>query len=280
MDSDIRLQRGDFACTLRPGLGGAITSFTWRGIPLLRPTPDAAAVTDSACFPLVPFANRIAHGRFSCEGRKVRLPLTAGDGPHALHGHGWRAQWDVADQETDRAILDMRHGADAWPWAYEAVQGVDLVEGGLDLTLSLWGRGETAMPASLGFHPYFPRHTDTKLSFYAEGMWTTDADALALEWVEDAPEMDWIFAGRLPESLVDHCYGPWDGRVLIETPDGRLTLTSDASWLQVYAPPGADFFCLEPVTRPPDGFNRADGTDVVAPGGLKLLSLELRFEPA
>ncbi|WP_304166012.1 aldose 1-epimerase [Phenylobacterium aquaticum] len=280
MDSVIRLERGDFACTVRPGLGGALTGFTWRGVPLLRPTPiDARTVTDCACFPLVPFANRIARGRFSFQDIDVRLPVPPGDGPHALHGHGWRAAWDMVDHGQDQAILDHHHTTDAWPWPYEAVQGVDLVEGGLDLSLSLWSRGEAPMPFSLGLHPYFPRTGATRLNLNVDGVWRTDAEALALEWIEDGPEMDWLTHGRLPATLVDHCYGPWDGRAVIETPEGRLTLTSDAGWLQVYAPPGADFFCLEPVTHPPDAFNRADGAGVLAPGGLQVLNMELRFEP-
>jgi len=66
----IRLTAGDWICELRPGLGGAITSLGLGGGPVLRPTPEtASAILETACFPLVPYANRIADAGFQFQGR-------------------------------------------------------------------------------------------------------------------------------------------------------------------------------------------------------------------
>ena len=61
--------------TLDPWRGGAIRDFSWRGQDIFRPTPADAGDDpfDVACFPMVPYANRVANGRFNFAGRAVQL---------------------------------------------------------------------------------------------------------------------------------------------------------------------------------------------------------------
>src|SRR5215813_9076472 len=69
------LQHDGMRLVLAPRLGGSIREFKWRGEDVLRPA-SAGAGDDPfqmACFPMVPFANRVAHGRFDFDGRTVRL---------------------------------------------------------------------------------------------------------------------------------------------------------------------------------------------------------------
>ncbi len=72
-------------------------------MPLLRATREGAdGVLDMACFPLVPYVNRIRGGRFSFRGREVVLkPNMAGD-ISPLHGQGWLAAWSV-ESSSERA---------------------------------------------------------------------------------------------------------------------------------------------------------------------------------
>jgi aldose 1-epimerase len=86
----IRLAAGGWSATIRPELGGAVLGLDWRGHPVLRPTPDGSNdILETACFPLVPYANRIAGGRFAFGGHRVALPVPERFAPHALHGDGW-----------------------------------------------------------------------------------------------------------------------------------------------------------------------------------------------
>ncbi|CAN5706558.1 hypothetical protein BH11PSE6_BH11PSE6_00450 [soil metagenome] len=103
---------------LLPALGGAIGALRFQGTDILRPTADSTTdPLQSACFPLVPYANRIAGGRFSFGGRDIRLPLNFGDHPNTLHGFGWQRPWDVVEVAPDRARLTQVHdGGDGWPW--------------------------------------------------------------------------------------------------------------------------------------------------------------------
>src|ERR1700743_1048408 len=117
----LALRHGGAVLDLAPEGGGAVARFCVDGIDVLRRAPpDTRDVLEAACFPLVPFANRIAHGTFTFAGETVRLPRNFGDHPHALHGQGWQSGWEVRGATADTALLRYEHTADAWPWDYTA----------------------------------------------------------------------------------------------------------------------------------------------------------------
>ncbi|MGC7965286.1 hypothetical protein ACP3WC_24145, partial [Salmonella enterica] len=64
----VDLARGDWQVRVLPALGGALASASWRGQPVLRPSAEEALqqglVRRSACYPLLPFSNRIADAAF------------------------------------------------------------------------------------------------------------------------------------------------------------------------------------------------------------------------
>src|SRR5215210_5806467 len=117
------------------------TALTWRcwlnwtgpdgrAVPLLRPS-DAAAIASNnpsrlACFPLVPFANRIAGSRFSFAGREHRLAANRPPDPMAIHGFGFQSPW--AAEVTDEAAIQLthEHRAPSSPFRYRAEQAFRL----------------------------------------------------------------------------------------------------------------------------------------------------------
>jgi aldose 1-epimerase len=68
----VTLAAGEFVLVLSPGRGGSVLSFDMGGEAIFRPT-DGPHVLDLSCFPLVPFSNRIADGRFQHAGRAPQL---------------------------------------------------------------------------------------------------------------------------------------------------------------------------------------------------------------
>ena len=67
---------GTLSLGIRPEIGGSISHFRQGAADILRPAPpDSRQPLDMACFPLVPFANRIAGGRFRFENHDVALPV-------------------------------------------------------------------------------------------------------------------------------------------------------------------------------------------------------------
>lgn len=270
----IRLAGGEWTAELRPDLGGAITALRQGGRNVLRPTHEGATdPLETACFPLTPYANRIAGGRFVFDGREVRLPVLDRFAPHALHGDGWLKRWTTVETQVGRAVLELDGGSDAnWPWAYRARQTVSLSAEGLRVELSLTNASDTPMPAGLGLHPYFPRPKGARLTATTTGVWTGE-DIVPDRLTAPAEVADWL--GQVVDEaargrLIDNAYDGWTGRAVLADADGETRVAASTDRLHVYAPEGEAFCCLEPVTHRPDVFNQAAPGDggflVLAPG--------------
>ena len=125
----IELRAGPARVVLAPGIGGAIAAFDWNGEAILRPTRAGALVTDAvrefACYPLIPFSNRIAAASLRWDGQAYRLPRYLPGEPHAIHGNGWQRTWTVIERGSTRALLELVHDAAGerareWPFPYRA----------------------------------------------------------------------------------------------------------------------------------------------------------------
>ncbi|MEQ7874493.1 hypothetical protein ABDK56_10870 [Sphingomonas sp. ASV193] len=262
----IDLASGTARLSLSPANGGTILSWDVDGVPVLRPSPATPAILDTACFPLLPFANRIARGRFAFEGREIVVPDDPVSPPHALHGVGWRRAWTAVEVAGDRAVLRLDHDGSGWPWPFIATEAVSLSDHGLRIGFELTNLGEQAMPVGFGVHPYFPSGNAT-VELDADRRTEIDADALPIGMVDDDR-----FRGGRPVAVstlpfTDHFYATSRPATLRLETGRRLRI--DASRLagfQLYAPVGGDFFCVEPQSHRPNAFAKGDFDEVVSPG--------------
>ncbi len=276
----LRLAAGDSTVTLLPALGGAIASFTIGAQDVLRPKPREALaagnVRATACYPLVPYSNRIAAAMLHLpDGTRHALAENFGDHPHAIHGVGWQRAWDVAHAEAARALLCFEHrpvgeGARAWPFAFSATQAFALAADGDRVTL------DVSLAIESTEHPFFPRDDATRLGFRATGVWETDDTGLPTRHV--AVDGRWRFepSRALAGVTLDNVFTGWDGRATLGRRRQGLTVSIEAdtalACLVVYVPTGRDFLAVEPVTHVTDAFNRmargetGTGTRTLDPG--------------
>jgi len=276
----VRITSGDWSMTAAPDRGGAVLSLTHGGRDILRPTaPGADDPLAMACFPLVPYANRIGFGRFDWCGSPYHLNRNYPGQAHPLHGTGWLTRWNVIAHGDTAITMRLSHvGDDAWPWDFTAEQQLQLSPAGLMITLSVRNIGDRSMPVSLGLHPYFaPAET---LRFSATGVWLVDDGLLPVSHAPADTLGDWSTDGALiRRDLVDHCYTGWQGRATIARADGDIVITAEgAPCLHVYIPPGEDFFCVEPVTAMPDAVNH-DAARALAPGEATQITLTIGTAP-
>ncbi|MGE5171729.1 MAG: aldose 1-epimerase [Rudaea sp.] len=285
----LELAAAGAAVTLAPDIGGAITAFTVDGVPFLRPTPPAALaeadVRRTACYPLVPYSNRIANGVLHFAEREFRLARNVATYPHAIHGVGWQRAWSVVGASNAHALVALRHDAtgvdaDAWPWPFLATQAFHLVPSAharaavLAVTLSLANVGDEPFPFGLGWHPHFPRDEATELGFAAREVFLNDQTQLPVARV--AVPAQWRFdpARALGAPALDNVFAGWGGEATIIDRARATSLAADraCAFVVVYAPAHRPFFAVEPVTHQTDAFNRAaagetrTGTRVLPPG--------------
>ena len=284
MTSTIELTAGPTRASIAPEVGGSLAAFEWVDKPIFRPTPsvaiDARDVQRFACFPLVPFSNRIAGGRLHWSGKTYPLTRYLPAVPHAIHGNAWQRAWDLTESAPSSATLELTHDArDAraleWPFPYRARQNVTLAADSLTLRLDIENTGDTAFPFGLGWHPYFPRSDATELGFHARAMWETDFETLPKVLVP-LNQNDFTTPRAIASTTLDNCFAGWQPPARLSWPERRLAadISADAACdhLVVYVPGGANFLAVEPVTHMPDAFNRANhgepgtGTRALAPG--------------
>jgi len=285
----LQLAVGAARVALLPALGGSIGAFTLHDRAIMRPTPNDALAVDvrrAACYPLVPYSNRIRDARLSFDGRTFTLARNFGDSPHSIHGVGWQRPWTVAAATPMRATLSLVHHAkgdeaSAWPWPFRAVQTFGLASDRdtrcvLTTTLTIENTGDTAFPYGLGWHPFFPRDATTMLEFAAAHVWINGANEMPLQRV--AAEGSWSFrsARGFGDTPIDNVFIGWEGRATLRSVQRRIATTIEADsacpFLVVYAPDGRDFVAVEPVSHETDAFNRAasgakgTGMRMLAPG--------------
>lgn len=288
----IHLVRAGLKVALSPAIGGAISGFQWLGndatLPILRPCEEPLTdVLSAACFPLVPYVNRIRGGRFAFRGREVSLhPNMAGD-PSPLHGQGWQNPWRVTAADQSSAILRYEHRSGEWPWDYEAVQELDLDEGGLRARLTCTNRSAEPMPCGLGFHPYFPCGAQTRIDTAVTHAWTIDEHVLPAAQVPAAGRYD-LRARLVCGQGLDNGWGGWGGSARLNDPDWPYDLrmsSPEARFFQLYSPRTGGIFVAEPVTHANAALNQPEeqwpqlGLRVLAPGEAMSLSMRLDVEP-
>ncbi|MFC3816806.1 aldose epimerase [Lysobacter sp. GCM10012299] len=229
---------GAVAVDIAPEAGGRIAQIRVDGIEQLVGHGDDSAAIAWGCYPMVPWAGRVRHGRFASEGRHHHLPLNLG--VHAIHGVGFTMPWQLPSHGPDHAELSLSMPQDErWPFGGSAHQRIEVGHRHIRLTLSATA-GEQAMPATIGWHPWF-RKPD-RMQFEPRMIYPRDADGIAIR------------------PLTAPTPGPWDDcfindlPVLVERGGQRIRLTSDCVHWVVYDA-AAHATCVEPQSGPPDAFN-------------------------
>ncbi len=272
------LKNGDSELMLCPEIGAAIARYTWRGIDILRRAPDSAIneklVRQMGSYALIPYSNRIGQGKLTVGDQTHVLRANFPPGAHAIHGFGWQRAWRVVKSTGDSAELKLQHAPDVdWPFACEATQTLRIAPASLRLTLAVKNVDSRAMPAGLGFHPFFPLTPDSHLQAEWKGMWKMDADSLPTEWIAAPPEADFSQLRPASNWKIDNCFTGWGRRAVLDYPTHRMQLDASEACrnIVVFAPnDGRNFIALEPVTNINNAFALA--AKGVADTGMKMLA--------
>jgi aldose 1-epimerase len=256
----VRLKLDSLEADLAPETGGSIAAFRRGGRAIFREADEGAGdVLAMGEFPMAPYVNRIAQGRFCWRNETITLPQNADGQPHPLHGIGWRAKWACERLTPHAAVMTLDAPASvAWPWRVAMAREVRLRPDGIQIGFKVTNADARPMPASIGLHPYFPADSATvRLAVAAQVL----ADESGIPVRRERTEViDMLAKGAPAEALaLDHCFSGWDGSAEIVWPDMTLRIATEPpqGFVQIYTPPGERWFCLEPQSAMPDAVNQA-----------------------
>ena len=265
-----------------PSRGGVVSEFSWRGLQIFR---SAATVVgdnplDQACFPMVPFCNRIAAGKFRFAGRELHLPRNWQGDAHTIHGEGWQGRWSVIENSERHVHMAFAGGGADWPWRYRAEQHLDVDPDGLNIELSAVNVGVESMPVMLGLHPYFAADHRCRLRASLPRYWLAGDTGLPL--TETATPFQWGFESSVADGLpiVDNCFSGWDGTATLSRSDCTVAIrTTGCRWLHLYRPLNQDYLCIEPQSAATGAFNRGGAElQVLKPGERSAISMRVTVE--
>lgn len=291
----VALTGGSYRVVVDPAQGGAILSVDWlqadgTAIAVLEPVTPSLPPFKAGCFALIPFANRIADGRFSFEGKNYAIPVNNPAEGMAIHGFSRGCLWQVTSGGNATLILEQDFEQSGIPWRYHARQEIDLSERGVTISLTVRNDGEIAMPFGIGLHPWFHKTPRTTLTFTSAGVLGRDARGLPVMPARPEPAFDSdapAALGSLPS--FDGFFREWEPRrARLERPEDGLTIALSAEGafrhLQVYVPDDRPVVCAEPVSHAPDAINRPAlgagcAMQVLAPGASLSGAMTLHATP-
>ena len=304
----VTLKNDHWHVGLVPEAGGSVAfarvrlSTGW--VDVLRPTPeeDLGTAVATASFPLAPWSNRVAAGRFTWAGRDYQLRVNFADGT-AIHGTALEFPWNVAEATPTSVALEFVsrevYGVN-FPWPFTARFDYALDGERFEWRMSITNDAHETFPAGLGHHPYFVRSLAD-----ASGAAVGTEAMLQLNCTQSYPAVQCLPTGAPQEvtgrldfrqlrpigtEFVDDCFTGRTSSTLatVEYP-GALTIDVEAGALLehavVYLPQGENFWALEPVSNANNGFNLevagADGSGVflVQPGETRSTSFTLVAQP-
>ena len=269
--SVIELVSETMRCHVAPEAGGSIMGL-WRSeIPVLRSVSDAPypPALDAGSYPLVPYSNRIDHGRFVWEGQAHALTASTVHPPHAIHGVGYQKPWRVRYQQDDMVVLALTHLADEhWPFSFEVTQQFLLSPTGLNLRMRIINLSDLTVPAGLGWHPNFVKRAGSHITFEANGRWEMGDDLLPTH-----RSASYGLDDDCASLAVDHCFDLWAGVVHLRDELLHSRISSDLNRLVVFTNPRQDIVAIEPVSHVNNALGLMTQTGVSADDlGLRLLA--------
>jgi aldose 1-epimerase len=283
----VTLAAGQLEASLLPGLGLLGTSLRHRGEELLALPGGVEGYRDGHVtgLPLLaPWANRLPGWRYRAAGVEVDLDgldLHTDPGGLPIHGtltahRGWRLERLAA--EADRAVLEA--GLDygdwpellaAFPFPHRLTVTFALQGASLAVTTTLTATGDRPVPVAFGWHPYLrlpgaPRAAWRLLLPFRTHLELDDRGLPTGKAADEPAE-----AAPVGERTFDDLYvldaDPAERRLGLEAAGRRLVVGYGDGYdhAQVFAPPGAEFVCLEPMTAPTAAL-ATGATPLVAPG--------------
>jgi aldose 1-epimerase len=300
-EAAVTLAAGELGATFLPGLGLLGTSLRHRGEELLALPGGVAGYRGGSVtgLPLLaPWANRLPGWRYRAAGAEVDLDgldLHTDPGGLPIHGTltahgGWRLERLAAEDGSAVLQASLDYGAfpellAAFPFPHRLTVTATVREATLAVATTLEATGGRPVPVAFGWHPYLrlpgaPRAA-WRLLLPDRAHLDLDDRGLPTGKTADEPAEADPVGDRTYDDLYALGQGPAARHLGLEAAGRRLLVGYGQGYghAQVFAPPGAEFVCLEPMTGPTAAL-AAGTTPLVAPGERFTATFSIRVEDA
>ena len=244
---------------------------------------------------LAPWANRLDGDAYWADGKRYVLNPGLGNlrrDPNGKPIHGllnFSPLWTVVALEADAHSARLTSQLEFWkypalmaqfPFAHTIRMTYRLAAGSVEVETVVENHGFEAMPVAVGFHPYFRLHDAARdqwrVHVAARERLLLDAALIPTGRSEPCPFADpQPLAGTQFDDVFGALERDADGmaRFWFEGVRERVTVAYGPrySTAVVFAPPGRDFLCFEPMSAVTNAFNLAHagvfkGLQTIAPG--------------
>jgi len=245
---------------------------------------------------LWPWANRIEGESYWFEGKKYLLNKELGnfrpDGNrNPIHGLlVFAKDWKVTRATADAKSATLTSRLEFWrnpqwlaqfPFPHVVEMTYRLSDGALEVETQIENLGNAAMPVSLGYHPYFqvndaPRD-EWKVTIAAKERMTLSPTLIPTGERTPTPYPTPVtLKGVALDDVFTTLVRGANGRAVfaVEGKNEKVAVEYGPNYpvAVIYAPPGRNFICFEPMTGPTNAFNAAHAgwykeLQTVPPGG-------------
>lgn len=241
---------------------------------------------------LFPFPNRLSDGKYAFEGKAYQFPHNDYGRPNALHGFVLEQAFNLKEQGSNDtptwATLAYSYDGSLtyYPFPFEVSIKYTLTEEDLKIDVSVRNTGTTAMPAGLGWHPYFDLPSGkNNASMRLPACQEIEVNDLMIPTGKKQPSTCFDTYRNLKGVELDTCFevngkGQTNEVGLKAGDDYEISIWQDGAheFIQVYTPDDGKSIAIEPMTCGIDAFNTGEGLKVLTPGenwmvscGVKLL---------
>jgi aldose 1-epimerase len=239
---------------------------------------------------LYPWANRLGGNTYTAEDTTVTL--TAGQhrvrtDPNGLPIHGVLAaypNWRVTHESTNELVAEVDFGADpdllaSFPFPHRLALTITLSQRALRVRAAVTPTSDRPVPLCFGFHPYL------QLPGVPREQWIIETPAMRHLQLDGRglPTGEAVHELAATEPLADKTFDDGydevaEGAVFaVSGGDRRIEVRFEEGYraAQIFAPPGEDVVCFEPMTAPTDALRRG-GYRSALPGDWGITQFSIR----
>jgi aldose 1-epimerase len=271
-----------FAATANIGaIGAALTGYSVNGVEIAGDPTQHGQSGSFVGSTLAPWANRIAAGRWSLNGKPMTLEINEPARNSALHGLVADKRWNVVEHQDSKLTLGYRlEASEGYPFELQLEVSYEIGPDGLRVESRALNHATARAPFVMAFHPYFKLLSDTVLVNNFSHYLVTDENLIPVGETAPIQELGFDHLGQLRVigADLDHGFiadanaaGALETKLVSRALEVSIWQEQPYRYLIVFTgkagtPEKPGYVAVEPQTAATNAFNSAAGLLWLEPG--------------